>query len=455
VRLPVLRATGGDHATIYYFLQAIFQGPPRAEFHVSLDDPFYEPYDRLLLRQKRRIVAHVHVTHRTMHFGPLAIPGAGLGWLGVAPEHRHHGFGTYLLRAAESRMAISGALVGMLRTSIPRFFRRTGWALCGQPSYRRADARALLARLLDRGLIPRPRRRLHIRPWLQWEQAALARIYHQNLSAEPSAGGCRDGVDRNPTSRHHTAAGWTTPYGPLERTTAYWQWLLRRHAYDQVYVALEGPEQLELGEISTHIVGYAVIRGEQIVELMAAPNCPRAAAELLARCCGDAIEHDRHCVLLHAPRSCPLFEIFDEAGGCGPPSAPEHGEVYMMRLLDPLKLLRRLCGEFERRAAAAQLPRPLDLGLWMEGQKFQLELGRQSVDVTSQRIGRSYLRLNVADFTRLLLGQLDWEAALAEGRLECSTALAREAGRALFRSLPLWRPPWDDLPASDEWLSER
>ena len=63
--------------------------------------------------------------------------------------------------------------------------------------------------------------------------------------------------------------------------------------------------------------------------------------------------------------------------------------------------------------------------------------------------------MNVADFTRLLLGQLDWEAALAEGRLECSTALAREAGRALFRSLPLWRPPWDDLPASDEWLSER
>ena len=160
-------------------------------------------------------------------------------------------------------------------------------------------------------------------------------------------------------------------------------------------MALEGPEQLELGEISTRIVGYAVTRGEQIVELMTAPDRPRAAAELLARCCGDAIEHDRHCVLLHAPPGCPLFEIFDEAGGCGPPRTPEHGEVYMMRLLDPLKLLRRLCGQFERRAAEARLPRPLDLGLLVEGQKYQLELGPEGVGATSQRVGRSYLRLNV------------------------------------------------------------
>jgi predicted N-acetyltransferase YhbS len=419
VRLPVLRAQGGDHATIYYFLQSVFQGPSREEFHASLEDPFYEPYDRLLLRRERRIVAHVHLTHRTMHFGHVSIPTAGLDWLGVAPEQRGQSLGIHLLLAAESQMETGGALMGMLRTSIPRFFHRTGWALCGQPSCRRANARALLARLLDRGLIPKPRRRLHIRPYLQWEHAALARIYSQNMDV------C----------------------GPLERTDAYWHWLLRRHACDQVYVALEGPEQLELGEISTRIVGYAAIRGEQILELMTAPDCPRAAAELLARCCGDAIELDRHCVLLHAPPGCPLFEIFDEAGGGGPLQAADHDEVSMMRLLDPLGLLRRLCGQFERRAADARLPHPFDLGLLVEGQKYQIELGRDSIGVTSQRVGRSYLRLNVADFTRLVLGQLDWDAAVADGRLECSTALASNAGRALFPSVLLWRPPWDDMPA--------
>ena len=61
-------------------------------------------------------------------------------------------------------------------------------------------------------------------------------------------------------------------------------------------------------------------------------------------------------------------------------------------------------------------------------------------------MGRSYLRLNVADFTRLVLGQLDWDAALAEDRVQPSTALARDVGLALFPALPLWRPPLDDLP---------
>ena len=300
VRLPVIRAEGGDHAAIYCFLQAVFQAPSRAEFQASLADPFYEPYDRLLLRHKRRIVAHVHTTHRTMHFGPVQIPVGGLGWLGVASENRSQGFGTHLLRAAESQMQIAGALVGMLRTSIPRFFRRTGWALCGQASYRRADARNLLARSAGpRSDSPPP--------------AAFA---HPALAPVGTSGARADLPAKRAVGRQRGNAG-PPPYGSLERTDAYWHWLLNRHAYDQLYVALEGPELLELGEISTHIVGYAVTRGEKIVELMAAPDRPRAAVELLARCCGDAIEHDRHCVLLHAPPSCPLFEIFDEAGGCG------------------------------------------------------------------------------------------------------------------------------------------
>ena len=423
VRLPVVRAKGGDHSSIYYFLTSVFQGPSPAEFQAALEDPFYEPCDRLLLRRAQQLAAHVHITHRTMHFGPLQIAAAGLDWLATAPQCRGRGLGTHLLEAAEQEMARNGALVGWLRTSIPHFFRRTGWALCGQASFRRANARTVLARLLDCGFVPRSRRRLHVRPWRQWEQRALARIYRQNVQSG------------------------ATPYGPLERTDAYWRWLLRRKACDEVYVALEGPELLELGEISTRIVGYAAIRGEQIVELMTAPDRSRAAVELLARCCGDAIEHDRHCVLLHAPPSYPLFRIFDEADGCRQPPPGECAEVCMARLLDPLELLRRLCGEFDCRARVARVPRPLDLGMLVEGKKYQLELGREGVTATSQRIGRSYLRLNVVDFTRLLLGQLDWDAAIAGGRLECSTALAREAGRALFPALPLWRPPWDELPA--------
>jgi predicted N-acetyltransferase YhbS len=451
VRLRVFRADGSDHATIYYFLQSIFQGPSAPEYCSSLEDPFYEPCDRLLLRRGRRLAAHVRVTHRAIHLGAPIVPAAGLDWLAVAPEHRNQGLGLHLLKAAERRMEVSGAVLGMLRTTIPRFFRRTGWALCGQPSWRRANARAVLARLWDRGMIPRPRRRLHIRPWLLWEQGALARIYNQNVAPAENDSGLRPLKPAGDSFRDRTTAALSfagsTPYGPLERTKAYWQWLLKRRACEQVYVALEGPEQLEMGEISTRVVGYAATRGEQIVELMAAPDCPRAAAQLLARCCGDAIEYGGHHILLHAPPCCPLFEIFDEAGGCGPWYMPEHGESYMMRILDPVRLLGQLSGQFDRRVADARLHLPLELGLLVDGQKYQLEICREGVNVTSQRIGRSYLRLNVADFTRLVLGQLNWDVAISDGRLECSTALACHAGRALFPSLPLWRPLWDEMPA--------
>jgi predicted N-acetyltransferase YhbS len=415
----VVPAGGADHAAVYYFLKAIFQGPTRNEFKASLEDPFYEPHDRLLVRQGSQIAGHVHLTHRVMQFGAEQLPVAGLGWLATSPGCRARGLGNRLLSVAERHMAQHGALAGFLRTTIPHFFRRTGWAVCGRHSYSRADARAVLARLLDRGLIRRRRRRrLKIRPWRRWEQAALVRIYNQNLPRT-----C----------------------GPLERTEAYWGWLVRRQAYDQIYVALDGPELLELEEINTRIVGYAVSKGEKILELFSAPDRRKAMAELLARTCSDAIEHDRQTVLLHAPPGSPLHQVFRAAGGFRHNHETDRGEVFMARLLAPLKLLRRLCGEFARRAEEAGLPRPLELGLLVEGKKYQLEVTRQGARAVSRRLGRSYVRLNVADFTRLLLGQIDWPRALSEGRVEVSTGLAREAGPVLFPRLPLWRPPLDDL----------
>ncbi len=419
LRLPVVAARGGDHAAIHFFLTAVFQGPSRAEYKASLEDPFYEPHDRLLIKRRGRIVAHTQVTHRVMQFGPLEIPVAGLSWLATLAEYRGKGHGSRLLGAAEMHMAQSGSLVGLMRTSIPRFFRRTGWAVCGRHSYSRADARAVLARLLDRGL-RKPRRRLQIRPWRRWEEAALRRIYNQNLPGT---------------------------YGALLRTGPYWRWLLQRQAYSQIYVALDGPDLLELEEINTRIVGYAVTRGEQIVELLAAPEMPRASAELVARCCGDAIEHDRHSLVLHTRPGHPWHKVFRKAGGFRHHHESDRGEVYMARLLEPLKLLRLLGGEFHRRAESSGLPRPLELGLLVEGRKYRLNVDRQGCRVVSRRLGHSYLKLNVADFTRLVMGQLDWSRALAERRVQPSDSLAKQAGPALFPSLPLWRPPFDSLPA--------
>jgi len=419
-RLPVVCAKGGDHPAIYYFLRPMFQGPSRDEYNATLEDPFYEPSDRLLIRCGGQITAHVHLIHRTMQFGSLQIPVVGLGWLATAPECRCRGQGRHLLAAAERQMSRSGALVGLLRTAVPRFFRQTGWALCGRHCYSQGDTRAVRARLLDRGLLRKHRPRFKIRPWRLWEQDALVRICGQNLPGT---------------------------YGPLQRTPAYWEWLIRRAAYDQIYVALDGPELLELGEISTHIVGYAVTKGAKILELAVAPNRRKAAAELLARVCGDAIEHNRHCVSLHASPTSSLHALFRQAGGERYYREDDKGEVYMARLLNPLKLLRLMCQEFYNRAEDAGLVLPLELGLAVDQKKYQIEVGPVGAKVLSQRLGRSYLRLNVADFTRLVLGQLDWNEAIADRRLEASTSVARRIGCALFPRLPFWRPPFDDLQA--------
>jgi hypothetical protein len=61
------------------------------------------------------------------------------------------------------------------------------------------------------------------------------------------------------------------------------------------------------------------------------------------------------------------------------------------------------------------------------------------------RLNRSYLSCNGAEFTRLLLGHVDIDDAVAAGRLVASTRVAHETAQVLFPQVPFWRPPLDDL----------
>jgi len=421
VRAPIRRASAGDHAAIACFLGEVFGPAAAAGLRGAAQHPCYEPRDRLLLRRGGRIIGHVHLTRRLMQFGRRKIPVAGLDGLAIAVACRSRGLGTHLLAAAEQHMARSGALVGLLRTAVPHFFRRSNWALCGTPDAWVAGAHAVLSRLLDRGLRPSRQPRLHIRPWRRWEERGLIRVYNQNLAGS---------------------------YGPIERNRNYWHWLLEQHAFDQLYVALDGPNLWDLDEQSTQIVGYMAVRGGRILELMTTPGRSKPAVELLARACGDAIEQDRHAIVLCAPARSRLVKIFGEAVKRRRAAVADDGQVTMARLLDPLALLNRLGEDFCCRAAAAGLPRPLELGLLVEGRKYQIEVSQAGAHALANHVGRSYLRMNVADFTRLVLGQLDWATALADGRVVPSTALARHAARVLFPPLPLWHPPLDELTSS-------
>src|SRR5688572_2190810 len=85
VRLRLAAARTGDHPSIHAFLLSVFQGPSAAEFHAQLEEPGYQPSNRLLVKQgdelKKRvevkqdvearqgneIVAHLRLARQTIH----------------------------------------------------------------------------------------------------------------------------------------------------------------------------------------------------------------------------------------------------------------------------------------------------------------------------------------------------------------------------------------------------
>ena len=158
-----------------------------------------------------------------MGFGPLQLPVDRVAWLATLPEFRSQGFAGMLLEAANRRSsrilrfktARRGCggfelvpTVAML--TIPHFFRRWGWAVCGRHC-RSRKARNILGRYwADPALRRRP---LNIRLWRHVELSALMRIYSQNTAGA---------------------------FGPLVRSEPYWRWLISRKAFDHIVVAIAG-----------------------------------------------------------------------------------------------------------------------------------------------------------------------------------------------------------------------
>ena len=133
-----VEARAGDHPSIYQWLLAVFHGPSRQEFHAEQDDPTYEPRNRLLVKRGSRIVSHAQIVRRTMLFGSLQLPVDQLTWVGTLPEFRRQGAASRLLEAANEKMHTHGAALGLLRTRVPHFFHRAGWAVCGRHCSSRA-----------------------------------------------------------------------------------------------------------------------------------------------------------------------------------------------------------------------------------------------------------------------------------------------------------------------------
>src|SRR5262249_15191903 len=158
---------------------------------------------------------------RAMHFGSTVIPVCGVTELATLSECRGNGYATALIAAAEHQMQADGSELGFVRTTAPQLFERQGWMPWGRHCHSTVGTREVLAQLCmqDRprssplGLGPNEVKRepLSTRIWRHVEQAALMRLYDSHARKS---------------------------YGSLVRSDNYWQWLVSRHGYDQIYVVV-------------------------------------------------------------------------------------------------------------------------------------------------------------------------------------------------------------------------
>ena len=418
----VVHGRAGDHPAVRQLLQTVFQTKSAIAFQSQIDDPFYEPSDRLLVKQGRRVIAHLHIVKRAMYFARQKIPVAGIESLATLPENQGRGHASRLLAAARRQMVEDGGLIATLSAPTRKLFARDGFFACGHHSFSQADVRSVLAHMPTQptSLLGRKRSPLNLRFWRHFELPAPMRLYRQNMPAM---------------------------IGPLYRSEAYWRWLISRAAFDQIVIAIDGPDRLSLEEGSSPIVGYAVVKGDQILELMTKPGHPTVARELLGRVCRDAIEHDYHSLVLHAPPQEPLHELLVLAGGSYHRRPAAQHEMFMVSpLVEVATLLARVCDELHLRAKAAELSRPCQLGLQLDDETLSVGLTRRSVKVGPGSLGRNFLRASQVEFLRLLLGHHRLDDAIASGRIECSTPLAAKIALAVFPNVSLWRPPWDRMP---------
>jgi len=433
-------ARTGDHVNIHRLLVSVFHGPSAAEFHAQLDEPGYEPADRVVVRDGSEVVAHLRLAPQTIQLDGQRLAAARFMDLATAPEYRSRGLATALLSAAERAAAERGTLLALTRTRVPRLFARQGWSVCGRHVFSAAPPRAVLAELGAAAsrlandepaaikLSANVQERIVVRPMRRVDLPAIVRLYNQQSANRR---------------------------GSPVRNEAYWEWLLARGACDQIYIAAPSPEPSDLTKLVESIVGYVFVRHFRIVELVAEQNRDDVSRQLLARVCADASEQDGWLVRCDLPPDHPQHEVFRRAGGDFTNCRELAGEVFMAKLLDPLAALRVVAPSLGERARAADLPRPAELGIDVRTggireasgivERYRVRLGRRATEITTGGPSRHKVALRYCDLPALVLGETGSDELAAQGKLKASSRKARLTAGALFPARAWWRPPLDDL----------
>ena len=316
-------ARASDHAQIHRLLLTAFQEPTRAEFQALNEALRYDPADRLIIRRGDEIAAHVQLVQRRVHFDGLELPTMDLKHLATLPEYRSLGLARQLHDAAMDEVRRAGILLATVSARHPNFFASMGWFRCGRYSYSEVEPRSLIATLpvppaQVNSFLRSPETPLSISVWRRNELDALTSLYEQVASRS---------------------------FGRIQRLDSDWQWLIRRGAFDYIYLVRESATrggQCPIDSPATgNAVGYAIVRDGNILELVAAPdhNQRRVIEALMARVCRDALENGRGLVRVHAAPDHPVHAMIEHAHGDVQWTERAGGRVAMAQVTQPASLL--------------------------------------------------------------------------------------------------------------------
>ncbi len=422
----IVTGNTGDHPLILQLLIQAQQAPLAEDFQSRLDEPNYRPGNRLLVRRNKELLAHVHVANHIAWYEGQRIAIVKLEDFAMLPEYRDTSYDRELLAAAETIAAGEGAVLGLVHTDRPEWFERRGWSMLRGQGHTRASARAVLAHLDAQELTRRRRRtNIHVRTWRHFELDQVRQLYDL------------------------TAANF---WGPLNRSEAGWQWLIGRKAQDQVLlavqrgksgatVAIDG-EAADADRAEERAVGYAAVSGSCIVEMITAPNFSSARVQLLARGCREAMDRDHHSISLYTPAADPLHELLVTAGGAWIDAAASNEPRWMVRLLSPERWIERCYPLWRRRARAAQVPRPFELGFVTPEASYHLTLTRRSARIEpSTALPADQIHCDGPTFESLLTGNLSVQTAVPRGMLRLSRLELAAPLAALFPARLFWQSP--------------
>jgi predicted N-acetyltransferase YhbS len=414
-RLPIGRGSveyapgsEADHEAVYQTLLHVFHGPDRESFLGALSDPSYHPDSRLLAKVDSKVVSHVHLTDRTIRYGSATIPINGVMWVGTLPEFRGMGFAQNLMRLASERARQGGAVLQVLTTGMPQFYRPLGWAVCGRQTF----AQILSRNLPQVGDVVVEGRggTWHVRPWRQVELGDLMTLYDGQY-------------------------GRTT--GSVVRSEEYWRWIIGRRYAHVIWVACQGEA----------VRGYAFIKDHKILELAYDPDYPQAMRALLGRVRSEALERAYPEVTVYAPSDHPVMEVIRGSSGRITDQEAYDGTVSMYHIPDVGRFLRAILPELSRRAKESGVALPLELGLCVGDERWLIHAGAKDARIEHDKLSRRYLTLSPSTLVRLLMGHTEVTAASDEEGFVASTSTAIDAARILFTRAPIWRSPLDSATA--------